>query len=215
MHQELINLAGVVVDPINPLEVSRPLDLIRILLLDYNAKDSESPCSGLDKLHSYPLSVSSTAGAEPTTSLVRFQSLDKECPDLLHYKCHLKGKATFRNLANNENNMVAASWKLHQMMDGMNTAERIPLVAISIKTASNERSAAHDNRYAVTLSLEFFNETSAMAFAATDQAKKVDKTRWETCVYVMDLALFKECVEWKAKDTAGKWQEHKDLLERE
>jgi hypothetical protein len=118
-------------------------------------------------------------------------------------------------LENNENNLVAASWRFHQMMDGLNTAEGIPLVVISIKTASNERSAAHDNRYVVTLILEFFNETSAMAFAATDQAKKVEKTRWETCVYVMDLALFKECVEWKAKDTTEKWQVHKVFSERE
>jgi hypothetical protein len=42
MKKELFGLEGVVVDPINPLEVSRPLDLVRIRLEDYIAKDCES-----------------------------------------------------------------------------------------------------------------------------------------------------------------------------
>jgi hypothetical protein len=216
MHNILYDLGGVIIDPINPMEVPRPDDLIRIVLMtDYDPKGSESPCSELGQLLSYRLSGPSTEGAEPQTSLVKFQAIDKAYADVLHYKCHLKDRAKFRNLANNENNMVTASWLFHQMMDGLNTLEGIPLVAISVETASEHSSAAHDNRYAVTLQLEFYNETSALTFVPTAQAKKVDNTRWVTCVYVKDVSLFQECVAWKAKDTQAKWLKHGEFLERE
>jgi hypothetical protein len=212
MHKAIHNL-GEVIDPINPLEVPRTDDLIRIVITDYDPKGSESPCSELEQLLSYRLSGPSTEGVEPQTSLAKFQAIDKPRADVLHCKCHLKGRAKFRNLASNENNMVAASWLFHQMMDGLNTVEGIPLVAISIETASEHRSAAHDNRYVVTLQLEFYNETSALTFVPTAQAKKVDNIRWATSVYAKDLALFQECVAWKAKDTQAKWQTHREFWE--
>lgn len=66
------------------------------------------------------------------------------------------------SLLNDENNMVAASWTFHQMMDGLDTTDGIPLVAMSVSATSEETSTAHGNRYAATLLLEFFYDGLSM-----------------------------------------------------
>ena len=216
IHKDLANLRGVTLDPLTPTQIPRPTDLRRIYLQQYQPQDSESSCQTLAHLHSYRLSVPVTEPAEPNTPLVRFQSIDKLIPHLNHYKCHLKDKARFKGLQSNENNMVAASWAFHQQLDGLNVKEGIPLVAISIKSASNHWVASHDNRYPVTLSIEFFYPDLAASFAAVDGARKgMDDSTWETLVYVQDKILFVECVQWKYLETKQQWQNHRAFLEQE
>ena len=216
IHKELVNLRGVSLDPLTPAQTARPPDLKRIYLQDYNPQESESPCQTLDQLHSYRLSVPVTEPAEPNTPLVRFQSIDKVVPHLKHYKCHLKDKAKFKQLQNDENNMLAASWTFHQQLDGLNVEEGMPLAAISVKKASSGQIAAHDNRYSVTLLIEFFYPELAAVFAAPVGAGKGDQENtWETVVYVQDRNVFAECVRWKFQDTMEQWQKHRAFLEQE
>eukprot|EP00980_Cylindrotheca_fusiformis_P024613 scaffold12169_cov132-Cylindrotheca_fusiformis.AAC.1 len=215
IHKELVNLKGVEIDPITPAEVPKPCDLERIRLQDYDPRESESPCQTLDQLHSYRLSVPVTEPVEPSAPLVRYQSIDKLVPHICHYKCHLKDKAKFKSLQNDENNMVAASWQFHQMMDGLNTTEGIPLVALSVKAASEQRNAAYDNRYAVTLLLEFYYEHLTAVFVAKESARRVNSSSWETVVYVCDKTEFEKCIVWKFNDTQKKWEEHRAFLELE
>ena len=215
IHKQLANLKGVEIDPVTPAEVPKPSDLERIRLQDYVPHGSESPCQTLDQLHSYHLSVPVTEPVEPNTPLVRYQSIDKLIPHIEHYKCHLKDKAKFKSLQNDENNMVAASWPFHQMMDGLNTMEGIPLVALSVKEASEQRLSAYDNRYAVTLLLEFFYKDLAAVFAAKEGARRVSSSSWETVVYVRDKTEFEKCVVWKFNDTQKKWEDHRAFLECE
>ena len=216
IHKELANLRGISLDPLTPAQTARPPDLKRIYLQDYNPQESESPCQTLDQLHSYRLSVPVTEPAEPNTPLVRFQSIDKVVPHLKHYKCHLKDKAKFKHLQNDENNMLAASWTFHQQLDGLNVEEGMPLAAISVKKASSGQIAAHDNRYSVTLLIEFFYPELAAVFAAPVEAGKGDQENtWETVVYVQDRNVFAECVRWKFQDTMEQWQKHRAFLEQE
>jgi len=216
IHKELANLRGVTLDPLTPIQISRPTDLRRIYLQQYQPQDSESPCQTLAQLHSYRLSVPVTEPAEPNTPLVRFQSIDKQVPHLNHYKCHLKDKAKFKGLQSNENNMLAATWTFHQQLDGLNVQEGIPLVAISVKNASSHRVASQDDRFRVTLSIEFFYPDLAASFAAVDGARKGEDDRtWETVVYVRDRNLFGECVDWKFRETNKQWQDHRAFLEQE
>ena len=220
IHKDLANLNGVTLDPLTPSKIDLPANaaLKRIYLQDYHPTDSESPCQTLNQLHSYRLSVPITEPAEMNTPLVQFQSIDKPVPHINHYKCHLKDKAKFRKLQNNENNMVAASWTFHQQLDGLNVQEGIPLVAMSVKDASKDRSASHDNRYRVTLTIAFFYSELATSFAAREGAQRRDRDKiksWETVVYVQDKNLFSECVEWKFQDTMKQWREHRAFLEQE
>ena len=218
IHKDLANLNGVTLDPPTPSKIDLPPDvaLKRIYLQHYRPQESESPCQTIDQLHSYRLSVPVTEPAEVDSPLVQFQSIDKRVPHLNHYKCHLKDKAKFRKLQSNENNMVAASWSFHQQLDGLNVQEGIPLAAMSVKDASNDPSAAHDNRYCVTLAIQFFYPELAALFVALVGARKIDETHsWETVVYVKDKKLFSECVEWKFQDTMEQWRRHREFLEQE
>ena len=214
IHKELANLSGVTIDPKTPVEVERPQTVCRIMLQDYRPSDSESPCESLNDLHSYRLSVPITEAVEPGSLLAKFQSIDKQQPFLLPYKCHLKDKAKFKSLQTNENNMLAASWPFHQMMDGINTEDGLPMVCISVQSQGGSRSASHGDRVPVTLRLEFRNQAVAAGYVGNDRAsKRVSETVWDVTVYVTDPKLFGECVAWKENDTRQKWLKHQQFLE--
>ena len=215
IHKELAHLAGVTIDPITPAKVPMPTDLERIRLQDYEPQKSESLCHTLQHLHSYRLSIPVTEPVEPSSPLILYQSIDKVVPHVGHYECHLISKTKSIKYQANENNLVAASWIFHQQLDGLNVAEGIPLVAISVKSSSPHCKAGYDNRYAVDLTLEFFYAELATAFAAKDGARKKNETTWETTVFVQDKDVFENCVAWNSENTVKAWNEHRTFLNQE
>jgi hypothetical protein len=216
IHKELTNLDGVEIERRTPEEVELPDNLQHFIMQDYRPEESESPCQLLSQLHSYRLSVPITEVADPNEPITKYQSLDVPIGRVLPYKCHLKDKARFKTLQREENNLVVASWSFHQMLDGLNTMEAsIPLLALSVRSTSEHRSAAHDNRYSVALGLEFFDKIDADSFQPRVGAKKIDSKTWETVVYVSDKKVFQDCVEWKGHDTREKWRRHREFLEQE
>ena len=178
IHKELAKLSGIRIDPNLPLKVDRPSDETRVMMQDYKPNDSESPCGSINDLHSYHLSVPVTEVVEPDTSLVKYQCVDKQVRGLMPYKCHLKDKTKCKTLQKNENNMLAASWPFHQLMDGLSTGECIPMVANSVKSKTTHRSSAHAHRVAVTLLLEFRESTHALWFQGNDDdgARSIENT---------------------------------------
>jgi hypothetical protein len=109
--------------------------------------------------------------------------------------------------------MVVASWPFHQMLDGLNTEESIPLVALGVKSMSERRLAQNDNRYSVTMVLEFYEKVDAEAFQKREGAKRIDAKTWETVVFVSDKVLFEECVKWKGNNTREQWRQHRAFLD--
>jgi len=93
------------------------------------------------------------------------------------YKCNLKDKAKFKSVARNPNNVLAASWPLHQMLDGINNRDNMSVVKLSVVSASDTTTAAQGNRYSVTLQLQFFNEVDAAGFQARFGTTQVDKLK--------------------------------------
>mmetsp|Transcript_18343 Transcript_18343/g.35045 ORF Transcript_18343/g.35045 Transcript_18343/m.35045 type:complete len:268 (-) Transcript_18343:736-1539(-) len=215
IHSELAHLDGEKIDPITPARVELPNDLERIRLQDYVAHDSESPCQTLQQLYSYHLSVPVTEPVDPSSPLERYQSIDKMIPHIGQYKCHSIDKAKSKKHQNDENKLLAASWAFYQQLDGLNVAEGIPLVAISVKSSSHYRQAGYEDRYAVKLTLEFFYSELATAFAAKESALKINDTTWETTVYVQDENIFEKCVAWKLKATTNAWKDHRAFLNQE
>jgi hypothetical protein len=133
---------------------------------------------------------------------------------VLPYKCHFKDKSKFKSLQNNDNNMLAASWTFHQMMDGLNTVDDLPLVCISVLSQGNARSTDHEERVLMTLQLEFFRPAAAAAYIGNKStSKRINETVWNVDVYVDDPKLFTDCVSWKEKDTRQRWQEHEQLVD--
>lgn len=213
IHSALANLDGVQLDPTTPAQIDRPPDLKRIYLQDYKPGDFESPCRSIDQLHSFRLSVPPTTEANASSPLAQYQCLDKQVVGYNPYKCHLKDKAKFKSLQNNESNLVAASWQLHQQMDGLNSTEGIPGVALSVAKVGNQRSAVHENRIMIHLNLEFRNEYLASLFHGNHMPLKIDNTNWQVVVYVEHARIFSDCVRWKHEDTKKKWRDHQHVLD--
>ena len=213
IHRALVNLDGIDINPRDPLPVPQPADLTRFIQQDYNPKDSESPCDGLDQLESYRLSIPVTEAVEFNDPIAIYQSLDVCVGRNKPYKCHLKDKAKFKSVAGNENNVLAASWPLHQMLDGLNHADSMSVVKLSVVSASEYTISSKCDRYAVVLQLEFFNKVDAAAFQPRADASKVDDKTWQTTVHVKNKTEFAEFVRWKGDDTEKQWTEYRRTLE--
>jgi hypothetical protein len=181
------------------------LDLERFILQDYIPGESESPCQSLDQLHGFRLSVPTTEAVELTDPIAIYQALDVCVGTNKPYKCHLKDKARFKSLANNPNNILAASWPLHQMLDGLNNKDDMSVVKLSLVSASQNTIASKENRYAATVQLKFLHEADSQAFQATAGAQRVDKCTWRTIVHVRNAWEFAEFVKWKGQDTQSQW----------
>ena len=213
IHRDLVNLDGIEINPRDPLPVPQPPDLTRFILQDYEPADSESPYDGLDYLESYRLSAPVTEAVEFNDPIAIYQSIDECVGRNKPYKCHLKDKARFKSLARNENNVVAASWSLHQMLDGLNHTDNMSVVKLSVISSSDYSISNQDNRYAIVIQLEFFNAVDAAAFQPREGAAKFDNTTWQTTVYVKDKAEFAEFIRWKGDDTEKQWTLYRRTLE--
>eukprot|EP00978_Attheya_sp_CCMP212_P041497 scaffold238779_cov60-Attheya_sp.AAC.3 len=110
--------------------------------------------------------------------------------------------------------MVAASWYFHQLLDGMNTEENIPLVVLSLVSVSEARLVAQDNRYQVTIAVEFCDQKYLSGYQAPTEtgASLLVAGLWQTCVFVKDKDIFKKRIGWKEADTRKKWKKHREWL---
>lgn len=158
------------------------------------------------------LSVPITESGELNGPLSIYQSLGICLGTTKPYKCHLKDKAKYKSVAGNPNNIVAASWPLHQMLDGLNNQDNMSFAKLSILSASDATIATMDNRYAVTLELRFFHTVDALAFQARTDANRRDDRTWETTVDVKDKDEFAGFDEWKGNDTQRQWDEYNSML---
>lgn len=214
IHKEIAQLHGVEIHPPDPNEVRNPQDLTRYYLQHYIPGDSESPRFSLNQLQSYRLSAPVTESVAPTDPVAIYQSLDVCVGTNRPYKYHLKDKAIFQTVARNQNNLLAASWNLHQMLDGLNNMDSMSVLKLSVVNTTECRIAEKDNRFGVTLQLEFYHELDANAFQPRPEgAKKINEKTWYTTVYVQDKVEFSEFVAWKSNDTQEQWDRYAAVLE--
>ena len=194
-------------------------DLKHVDFNKYDASESESPFQSLEEfssvrsLQSSSLSVSSVA-----SPLALFQSLEELNPNIRPYRCHIKPQSQFKNLKDNESNILACSWLFHQYLDGVNTEDSVsgesdvPLVAV--KADPDEEPTDEmvgeppQKRKRVSLLLECRSSTvdtsisSLLKFGST----RVNSTAWKTFVHVQDAKTFCDCLDWKYKHTHKKWE---------
>lgn len=213
IHKTLILLDGVEIDPPNPEPVCRPHDLTRFYLQCYEPGDSESPCETLNQLSSYRLSIPVTEPVDHNDDISIYQSIDVCVGTNKPYKCHLKDKARFKAAARDQNNLLAESWPLHQMLDGINNNDDMSVVKLSVVGASEGPIVAEGNRFSVTLRLEFFHKVDADSFQAKTGASRRGMKEWEMVVYVTDAARFRKYVAWKGNDTQSQWDRYNRQLE--
>mmetsp|Transcript_17327 Transcript_17327/g.47308 ORF Transcript_17327/g.47308 Transcript_17327/m.47308 type:complete len:361 (+) Transcript_17327:452-1534(+) len=212
------NLDDPIVDD-DPTPLPSREDLRSVLLIHYDpAEADDSPCTSLADFRG----LSSALPTDPVSlgePLHKYQCIEKDSLFATRnpYKLHLKDKAKFKELRENENNMLAGSWPFHQLLDGLNTREGhgVPLLSIGWLSSSTNAVQFDDGerRYRVDVQVEFFTEG-----AETDlkDSLKVGSSRvrdrvWKTFVYVQDPHLFKECIQWKHDEAVRIWDEHLDF----
>mmetsp|Transcript_47005 Transcript_47005/g.112936 ORF Transcript_47005/g.112936 Transcript_47005/m.112936 type:complete len:301 (+) Transcript_47005:262-1164(+) len=212
MHNPLVGLEGKVFVT-KLVEVVKRDTTERVFLQDYVAKDEESP---MGSLADFKAAVSScpTISVGSDNELVQFQCLEKpECfASLDAYRLHIKDKAKFRDLRDNPNNLLAGSWTpFHQHLDGLNTPDNLPQVAVRFEKDQGEELVGNppSKRRKVDIVLEFRDSASEeiMAPRLKNGSVKVADQIWRTFVHVLDADKFQECLEWKHQDTRRKWEQ--------
>ena len=100
------------------------------------------------------------------------------------------------------------------MLDGLNNMDSMSVLKLSVVNASEYRVAEKDNRFRVTLQLEFYHELDAKSFQSHPEgAQRINEKTWHTTVYVQDKVEFSEFVAWKSNDTQEQWDRYAAVLE--
>ena len=130
------------------------------------------------------------------------------------YACHLIPKG-WREWANNDNNFLAATWKFHQELDGLNVVPTgIPTLLVEFVRDSDSRELAEDGwRHKVEVRVRFRTEELANemkeGFFRMKPGSVVDGSTIRTHVHVKDPIDFKTCLDVKRSLTKNIWARNK------
>ena len=192
-------------------------ELNPVLLSDYVGADTESPVQSLETFQGLPCSnISVVSQGDP---LAVFQSIEKaECfRSCKAYKMHLKSQSKYPDIAGDSNNMLVGSWTpLHQLFDGLNTIEEVPMVAIKplvdVDFEEINVGIPPQKRYKVHLEIEFCDENSALEMENRfkDGSSKMSPTKWRSFVHVTNPVRFCTFLKFKYRATMITWKKFND-----
>ena len=191
-----------------------------VQLCDYDPGDSESPVQSLGMFQaSSSSSVSSTCSAVNLDDpLFKYQCLERpqELYKLRPYCCYLKSRSKFPKLVNDPNNELAGTWCFHQWLDGTNTQDDVPILALKPLTDSFEPvmfpGPPPIKRSRVDIIIEFRESNDADFFVhrLKDGSTRISEKQLQTYVHVSDAATFCDCLKWKYEDTIKRWNRDED-----
>ena len=171
------------------------------------------------------------SGVSMSDSLVQYQCIEKpqefNATCTRPYCCRLKPKMTFRDICDDPNNQLAASWLFRQYLHGLHTEDitgkkDVPQLAMNVSFSDGNYCSDESmvcelptKRTKVTLILEFRSSevASFMGQRLKDGSRKLSDTQWETFIFVTDSKVFHECLLWKYADTNRKWNEADNMLD--
>jgi hypothetical protein len=187
-----------------------------VLLRHYDPKEAEdSPCTSLADFRGTTSSLA-TEPVDFTESLWKYQSIESSVIFNARkpYRLHIKDKAQFKGLRDNENNMFAGSWTFHQLFDGLHTVEGhgVPLLAIQWLGSDPKVTQFPDGerRFKVELQIEFFTDAAEADLVNNLKigSSKVSDRNWKVFVHVCEPKTFKECIKWKYAQANKIWNDH-------
>lgn len=192
-------------------------ELSTVLLDHYDAGDSESSIGSLEEFQGCHTSVDSLISL--SGHFAQLQSIeDLSTFNILKpYACHIKPKR-FKELVNNENNKLAASWTpFHQCYDGLKTEDiktghqNLPLLAIKpledIEIKEEMVGNPPVKRRRVEIEVEYRCTEVAERINLKEGSTKISDLKWKTFVHVEDPKTLCECLKWKYTDTVKKWED--------
>ena len=196
-------------------------DLNKVLLSEYVPTDSESPIQTLEELAVVSSSESHVSAVSMNSPLAQLQSIER--PEVFTHnrpiKCHIKPRKDFKELINNENNLLLMSRNFHDYFDGVMTADPetgnidIPLIAIKPPERRDFREELVGNpplkRKRVEVVVECRDE--AVGEVVRKQLKmgteKLSDTQYKTHLHVAEPEIFCDCLDWKYKNACDIWKE--------
>jgi hypothetical protein len=190
-----------------------PPNLERVLLDHYEPGASDSPCTSLADLEGQRSEAATSV--QPESELAKYQALEKPTylfaigakPFRMHLK-NRKGHGHPKALAENESNMLAGSWNMHQAIDGLNMRDKkMPTVAVGYARQGDMLETPLGKRRKVIVLVKCRNEEIAaqvQPFLKMGSERK-DNTSFEVPVAVKEPNTFKACLEWKFQQTTDLW----------
>lgn len=186
--------------------------LDHVMLSDYGGADSESPVQSREAFPGLLSSHSNISVVSQSNPLALFQSIDKReyFTTCNAYKMHLKSQTKYPDIANDSNNMLVGSWTpLHQLFDGLNTTEGIPMVAVKpLAEVDFEQVSVGippEKRYKVHLEIEFRDENYALEME-NHFKDEMSPTKWRSFVHVTNPARFCKYLNFKYEATKKEWK---------
>jgi hypothetical protein len=198
-----------VADEISLQHISSPN---RVRLRDYHPDSSDSPPLALADLQASTASVDSIVDLQ--SEEFAFQRLEDEksflALNIRPYIMHLKPQAEFPALRKQSFNRLAATWAFHQNFDGMHTLDYLPGLAIRAREDSSKDCPEvidGQRRTRVELLVEFRNDAAAESLHFKEGSTRVASDAWATFVHVSDAERFRQCLQWKYKQTTKAWRD--------
>ena len=170
-------------------------------------------------------SITSLSVASMTSSFAQLQSVERPeefiATKTKPYRCHLISKSTIekskdldKSLADDDNNLLAASWLFHQYLDGSNVEDEC--TGLSLPQIAESRDFKEEivgdppfKRKQVELSVQCRDDDIAKVIGQRlkNGSESKSKKEWKIFVHVTDPQLFCDCLEWKYEDTVKKWKD--------
>jgi len=185
------------------IRMKQEINVARVLTNDYDKNENnESPIISLNDVMSNETTITVYTNSE--TLLKTFESEEVVAAfSTKWYKCHLipNNSTMYKNDPNRNHcdNFIWASWNFHQIFDALHTVSKgLGVVLRYVKSNPNVEEVLvapnqHENRYRVTISLEFQSAKVASSFAYYFK----DGTKYQSFIFVKDVQVIQDCLRKK------------------
>ena len=197
----------------NDISVQKKLNMVYVannellFLSEYDGEDYHSPVMSLEEFSAIPLSHSSLSAVSATDPLAQFQSLEHPVTGTRPYKCHIKDKSIFKDLSENENNLILGSGLFHQYFDGVMMEEKsgahdVPKIAIradsdeQLRDESVGEPPVKQTRVSVLVECCTDDIAKQLGYFLKNGSEIVTKDVWKTFIHVQNSKVFCDCLEW-------------------
>jgi len=187
------------------IEMQSFLPMKRVLASDYTPGSGSPPCSLFEAVSESEISIIDDSELQNEQSLehpIVFQLSKAK-------KCHLIDKPTAKNMPAikyNESNLLACSWPFHEYMDGLCTANHIPILSVQPAPQQPEPAefkigAYGKKRQRVDILLQYFDPLIKQAILLKDGAKALGNDRFIVPIWPEDSKVMINSLKWKHQKT--------------
>jgi len=190
----------------------------RILDSAYVTGDYDSPeCLSLADILSNHTMSEVSLNHSPDCTLRGLENLGLLMPHVMLYKCHMAGQAEYPRYKYDDDNLIYASWDLHNYFDGLNLDTRTPEMALKYESCGDVEAITVNGvvyqRMRVNLIIEFRDVEIATAVGGRLKvgSEKTSNLSYRSYIHVNNIDNVKKYMDLKYASTMKEW--NIDLME--